>query len=237
MKKIILIFMLVSSSAFAGNNYSDDICIDNSSDITFPAKGDAEHDVNGVCLKGKNITQYITGGGEITSATFNKVADVFYYTVYKGDVGGYDDIDVMSVTYKKGKIYATSLFDTKSVPHSEEPKDSLEGLTVSFYDKRNSTLYLSANAWATSNSVRAIKFSDNYSSKILSQRFFTDGDLHYITDKGLSISQIGHDSKSAYFPAYLYGRDGKVICQLDTRDSLWEVDQPCLDKRVALKER
>lgn len=228
---------MISTSAFAENIYSDSICGYKLNDITFPSKGEVEHDVDGACFNGKNITKYISDGGEITSATFNKVADVFYYTVYKGTTAGYDDIVVMSVAYKKGGIYASALFDTKSEPHAKKPEDETTGLTVTWYDDRNSTLYLSANAWMTSNSVRAMKFSDNYSNKVLSQKFFTDGDIQFITEKGLSISQIGHDSKGAFFPAYLYGRDGKKICQLDTRETLWAVDQPCLDEGVALKER
>lgn len=243
MKKILFLLISFSLFAHADNNYSDKICGYRLDDITFPLKQDAStgemlmFTPEAACLLGKNITKYISNGHEITSSSFDKEGDIFYYTVYKGDEKGYDKVSLRAISYKDGKLIINDIFDTDKEKRIDKPEEDLTGLKVSWYDERNSTLYLTTDAWATSKAIHAMKFANNYSSEIIGRRFFTDGDLRTITNNGLTITKISHDENGAYSQSFLYSRGGKKLCQIDTSEILWAMEQPCLATGEVLKDR
>lgn len=239
MRKMIFLLLFLSPQIFAENNYSDSLCGYKLNDITFPLEHYKIFTPEGACLNGKNITREVSDGYEITSSSYNKTGDIFYYTLYKGNgkEGVFDNVLLRAMRYADGKLLISDVLDTETFPEGDGPETDLTGLKVSWYDAKNSTLYVTTEAWATSHAIHAIKFAGNHSLKIVSKKFFTDGDIQFITNKGLSITKISHDDEGAFFPAYLYGRDGKKICQLDTRDVLWAVEQPCLKDGEVLKDR
>ncbi|WP_337049772.1 hypothetical protein [Serratia fonticola] len=244
MKKIIFFAFYItfmSTTAYAGNIRTNDLCAYFSKEITFPIGDNYLDPPKGACLYGKNITSLLAGSEEITSAVLNEDADIFFYTKGKNNDGSadpqFDNTTIMAVILGTDGLPIVQSVLQSGKPDWDNPEKTLLNMKVRFYDKRNSTLYFTTDAWAQSEAIHALTFTDNHSLVVKKERFFTDGDLKFVTDSGLVVSKIDHDDKGAFFPAYLYGRDGKQICQLDTRQELWALVTPCLPKGEVLKER
>ncbi|WP_152665222.1 hypothetical protein [Serratia marcescens] len=237
-----LAFSFFSINSYSANIRTDDLCSYFSEEITFPVGDNYLVDPpKGACLRGKNITKLIAGDSEITSASLNKEGDIFFYTIGKNSDGSddpqYDVTTIMAVFIGVNGMPIVSPVLHSGKPNWDNPEKTLLNMKVSYYDEKNSTLYFTTDAWATSAAIHALKLTSNHSVVAEKEKFFTDGDLKFVLDRGLVIGKIEHDDKGAYFPAYLYGRDGKKICQLDTRQQLWALSAPCLAEGEVLKER
>lgn len=242
MKNASTIFALAlcffSVNTYADNILTDDICGYVTNEITFPIKGNEVFSAEGACLRGKNITKLLAGDGEITSASFNEEGNISFYTVGKdGDGVQFNDTEIMGVIVGMNGVPFTKPLLSSGKLNWDDPKKNLFNMKVNYYDKKNSTLYFTTDAWATSAAIHALKLTNNHSLMVKKEQYFTDGDIQLVTDKGLTIRKIEHDDQGAYYPAYLYGRDGKKICQLDTRQQLWALFAPCLAKGEELKVR
>lgn len=214
----------------------DTSCTTSISGITFPEKGY----IRGVyipgkaCLDGVDITRFMSEGYEMTSGGYNKVSGVSYYTLYDKNRGV---SKIIAAYVQPGNIPGKYIILDSMKSSGDTPETSLNNMVINYYNTKNSTLYFSTDAWAQSRAIHAIKFQNNQSFIIESEKFITDGDFVIMDGDNLVVSKIAHDEQGAYFPSYLIAPSGKEICQLDTRQEMWSIAVPCLPKGDVLKVR
>jgi len=233
-----LVFSLLSPVLHAENIYTDNVCSKTITGITFPIEDGSVFTPLAACLNGKNITKWMGDGNELTSASYNEVNGVSFFTARTPEIDDQFGDTKLVATFvdSDGSPKKITLLDSTK-RNWDKPEESLYNMSVNYYDKKNHSLYFMTDAWAQSRAIHAITFQDNNSLVVTGERFVTDGDLVYVTDRGLVVNKIDHDDQGAYFPSYLVGRDGKEICQIDTRQQLWEMSAPCLAKGKVLKVR
>lgn len=229
----ILIFPLIALSfqVLAGNNYSDSICRENAQSIYFPM--DAPNFPTkplGACFANKNITKKLSGPWDITSAVFDGIGNINYYTIgTDGDGSQYDHTKIMAASVNKdGDIVTAEVMDSGK-PDWDDPKKTLYNMQVTGYDWRTARLYFETDAWATSGAVHILQMEGNSSIRIKYHKFITDGSVSAVTDKGVVVERTGDDENKSFSHSYLYDNSEKKVCIVNTRDKYWSVYADCIE--------
>nr|WP_241391689.1 hypothetical protein [Yersinia frederiksenii]ULG19802.1 hypothetical protein 49p1_00085 [Yersinia frederiksenii] len=186
------------------------------------------------CLKGKDVTNCLTGGDILTSLVKVNGAELFYITTRNNKDSYFQLIAVFQL--ENGRAFKRTILQNN--PNRETtPENSLQNMVVNHYNENISTLYFSTKAWAQSDAIHIIKFSNISSIKPIYEKFLTDG--NFVGSKGDSIlvQKINHNNKEGYLKVVEINSKGEQVCQINTQEEQWKFSPHCLRSDEIIKDR
>lgn len=192
----------------------------------------------GICLNGHDISQQLKRypDDEITGAFSLGKGDgsLFFVSVYSED--NYHGRVILLSDTDKGAGYVV-IYQNQPGIRTKNPEESVENLTINYFDNQTSTLYFSADAWAQARALHAITWVNPSEPLKVTERFVHDGTFQGVFNGMPMVSTIAHDDKGAYFPSYVLRADGSIFCTLNTREKLWQLTPSCLSPGDDYRER
>ncbi|HBW1846351.1 TPA: hypothetical protein N3414_005183 [Klebsiella quasipneumoniae subsp. quasipneumoniae] len=192
----------------------------------------------GVCLNGRDVSQ------QLKSYPDDKITGAF--SLAKGD-GSLFFVSVYSEKHYHGRVILLSdkgkeagyvvIFQNQAGVRTNNPKMSVENLTINYFDNQTSTLYFSADAWAQARALHAIIWENPSNPLRVTERFIHDGTFQGVFNGMPMVSTIAHDEKGAYFPSYVVRNDGSIYCTINTRSNFWQLTPSCLSPGDDYRER
>ncbi len=192
----------------------------------------------GVCLNGRDISQQLKRypDDKITGAFSLAKGDgsLFFVSVYS-EKNYHGRIVLLSDNGKEAN-YAV-LFQNQAGVRKVAPEESVENLTINYFDNKTATLYYSADAWAQARALHAIRWRDLSNPFKVTERFIHDGTFQGTFNGMPMVSTIAHDDQGAYFPSYLIRDDGSIFCTINTREKGWQLSPVCLSPGDDYRDR
>lgn len=192
----------------------------------------------GVCLNGYDVSQQLKRypDDKITGAfSLGKGGgSLFFVSIYSEK--HYHGRVILLFDTNKGAGYAV-LFQNQPGIRTNNPEESVENLTINYFDNNTSTLYFSTDAWAQARALHALTWENPSNPLRVTVRFVHDGTFQGVFNSMPMVSTIAHDDKGAYFPSYVVRNDGSVFCTINTREKFWQLTPACLSSGDDYRER